>query len=201
MSKTYQGMTVRQAAFSIEENEQSAKRLFKRYLDTAKKRAKTFEKKGLTSRKGYQRLIESINEAREGFSAEALSHLSFTLASGYTSYQRQKEITKKAIDTMNAQWGKWEKNKYGISVLVEPFITASQYEDFVDLLDLLNDLQIAIYTEQTVFEAKELIDTMSQKNAKWADVKQELIQAVDNASTSKSTFSFSDYVKKWGENK
>ena len=199
MSKTYEGLTVRQAAWKIEEDEASAKRLFKRYVDVARKRAKTFERKGLTSRKGYKRLIESINEAREGFSAESLSHLSFTLASGHTSYQKQKEITKKAIDTMNAQWGKWEKNKYGEPVLVEPFITEKQYEDFIDLLDLLNELQIAIYTEQTVLEAKDLINTLSQKQVKWSDVKHELLQAVDKASTSKNTFSFSDYVKEWRE--
>ena len=105
MSKTYEGMTVRQAAWKIQEDEASAKRLFKRYVDTARKRAKTFEKKGLTSSFGYRRLRDSLNEAKGGFSAESLSHISFTLASAHTSYQRQREITKKTVETLNVEFG------------------------------------------------------------------------------------------------
>ena len=90
MAKSYEGYTVRQAGWLIEEDAESAERLFKRYVRTAKSRAKTFEKHGLTYSYGYRRLRETLEEASYGFSAESLSHISFTLASEHTSYQKQR---------------------------------------------------------------------------------------------------------------
>ena len=190
MSKTYEGLTVRQAAWRIEEDEGSAKRLFKRYVDTARKRASTFERKGMTSSYGYQRLRASLDEAKHGFSAEALSHISFTLASSHTSFQRQREINKKTVDTLNREFGEWDDN----GKLITPFITMSQMEEFGRMMDLLKSVQTIYSSEQLARMSSEYINTVAKKGLNWEEEKQRLLKAMDKATSNHQNFSMRQYT-------
>lgn len=190
MSKTYEAMTVRQAAWKIEEDEASAKRLFKRYVDTAKKRASTFERKGMTSSYGYQRLHASLEEAKHGFSAESLSHISFTLASAHTSYQRQREINKKTVETLNVEFGEWNDD----GKLVKPFITLDQLDEFGQLMDLLKSVQTIYSSEQQARMSSEYIQTIAEKGLDWETEKLKLISAMDKAMKNNQNFSMRQYT-------
>lgn len=188
MSKTYEGMTVRQAAWKIEEDEASAKRLFKRYIDTAKKRAKTFEQKGMTSSYGYRRLQETLNEASYGFSAEALSHVSFTLSNYHTSYQREREAIKKAVDKMNVQWAEYDKET---GKMIKPFITVAQFQEFAELMELYKSIVSIYSSEQVAKMAMEYIDIIGEKKLDWKAEKQKLLEAIDKATENKGSYALS----------
>ena len=190
MSKTYEGLSVRQASWKIQEDEAAAKRLFKRYVDTARKRASTFEKKGLTSSYGYRRLRDSLNEAKGGFSAEALSHISFTLASEHTSYQRQREITKKTVETLNVEFGEWDDK----GRLTKPFITEAQMAEFGELIDLLNSVQTIYSSEQKARMSSEYIQTVAKKGLDWEEEKVKLLQAIEKATENNQNFSMRQYT-------
>lgn len=190
MSKTYEGLTVRQAGWKIEEDEASARRLFKRYVDTARKRAKTFEKKGLTSSWGYRRLRESLEEARYGFSAESLSHISFTLASEHTSYQKQKEIIKKTVETLNVEFGTYDES----GTLIKPFITMERYGQFVEMMELLKTVLVYDPSELIAKHSAAFVETVASKGLDFDEEMDKLKRAIDAANEKQANFSMKRYM-------
>lgn len=192
MRKIYEGLSVLQVKWMMEEDEDSAKRLFKRYLKTAKSRAETFEKYGLTSSYGYRRLRATLNEAKAGFSPEALSHVSFTLASEHTSYQKQREITKKTVETLNVEFGEWDDS----GRLIKPFITESQMAEFGELMELLNSVQTIYSSEQKARMSADYIQTVAKKGLDWEEEKVKLLQAIEKATENNQNFSMKQYTSR-----
>ena len=192
MGKIFQGLSVLQASWMIDEDEESAKRLFKRYVRTAKSRAETFEKHGLTSSYGYRRLRATLDEAKAGFSKEALSHVSFTLASEHTSYKKQREITRKTVETLNVEFGEWDDN----GRLTKPFITEEQMAEFGELMDLLNSVQTIYSSEQKARMSSEYIQTVAKKGLDWEEEKVKLLQAIEKATENNQNFSMRQYTSR-----
>lgn len=194
MSKNYQRMGVKEAIEYIQQDEASARRLYKRYLDTAKKRAKTFEEKGATSAYGYRLLKSTIEDAkRVGFSSLTLSDLSYTLASGHTLWQRQREITQKTIDTLNAHYGKFDKDGNMISA----FVDEESYYDFIDMMETIRELVPFYYKagKHQNDDATDYFEMLNDQELNWKDEKKNLIRAINRAVDANKPFDLAKYKK------
>lgn len=194
MSKTYERMGLVEATAFAKQDEAAAKRLYKRYYDTARKRAKTFEKKGATSTYGYRLLKASLEDAkRVGFSSATLSDLSFTLASAHTSWQRQRDINKKAIETLNAHYGKYDNQ----GNLISPFVTDETYFDFIDFMETIRELVPFYYKagKRQNDETTDYFEMLNDQNLNWQNEKKNLIAAINRAIDADKPFDLVKYTK------
>lgn len=129
-SKFFTGLNVKESSQLMEENPAHFRKLFNYYKRTLKKRAGTFEKHNRVEVQGYKRIQESLFEAKQGYSPEALSHMSQTLSSSHTSYQAQREIDRKIVEKLNRDYGK-------------NFIKMEELELFGRAMDLLAQTHMA----------------------------------------------------------
>lgn len=175
-------MSVESAENFILQHEDSAKRLYSRYLKTVKERKKVFEKHKELQAEGYKRLSKAVDYASKGFSPESLSYLAYTLASSQTSYTYFLSIRKRTFDTLNATFSDRKLNKKtGEYRTTKKFLkNYKEFEEFTEFMELVRNMKIDnMYSSyQLINEVNSIIQETSKKES-WSELKERLANTSD----------------------
>ena len=177
MLKLYETLSLEDAAIMIDESPKSASKLKKRLRDTMRKRMKTLERHGLKNTEGYRWMELAMRESLGPVNPMTLSRMTNILGSRRTSVTGLREIWKKAIETINLEFGLWKKNpKTGEQILASPFIkNVDEFAEFSDLMQWYRDnVQDFRYTEQQKEQLEQVWKKAKSNNQSWREVKQYL---------------------------
>ena len=170
-TKTYPQMTVQEAALYMDLSPEEAKRLFDRYVKTARKRLKVFQAHEMTTTKGAIRLKSAYQLARQEFSAENFSYLANTLASERSSYTGEMRVRKKSLETLNKRLSELDDE----GNITKPFLrNLKELAEFGDIMDLLDDSVLGkIYdSERLVYLAHNIMGNMHKSKMSFDELKQ-----------------------------
>ena len=172
--KLWETLNLQDAELYIEENPAGAARLKKRLRDTIRKRMKTLEKHGMAATEGYRWMEIAMRESLGMVSAYSLSRMTNILGSKRTSYTGITEMRKKAVETINLEFGEWVENpKTGEQILRKPFLeSADDVEGFFDLMHWYKENVVGFaYSKQQKAQIENVWATMKSRGESWKEVK------------------------------
>ena len=177
-------MSVESAENFILEHEDSARRLYNRYVRNIKARKLTFDFYKERSNQGYKRLQKAVEISKQGFSAESLSYMAYTLASKTTSYRDFQRIRKETFQALNTQFSVYKRDKNGnyvTDILGRPIVERkflkdyNELKEFGEFMELAREqhLELIISSDQIITAMQNLIKTNGSIKT-WGDLKSEL---------------------------
>ncbi len=172
--KLYETMSLQDADAYIMNSPKSAARMKKRLRDTMRRRMRVLEKHGLEKTQGYRWMELAMRDSLGPVTAEALSRMTNILGSARTSYTGWLGIQKKALETINLEFGTWKENpKTGEQELDKPFINdVSELEEFYDMLDWFKENVVGFaYRKKQNQQVQDVRATMQERGETWSDVK------------------------------
>ena len=201
--KYYDILSIQDAQQYIDESPKSAAKMKKRLRDTMRKRMKVMEKHGLQRTEGYRMMELAMRESLGKLSAFNLSRMTSVLGSKKTSYTGFMEIQKKAMESINLEFGTWKENpKTGEQELEKPFIVSiAELDDFYDLMTWFKDnVANYVYSKAVKAQLENVWSTMKDRGQSWNDVKtfleSEKEKYYDSGEEPDIDSIISDYVKK-----
>ena len=174
-TKRAEYMSVESAENFILQHEDSARKLFKRYVRNVKGRKAAFEFHRELQAEGYKRLSKALEYSSKGFSPEALSYLAYTLASEQTSYTDFLRIRKQTFDTLNSQFSIYRVNKKGELVVKKKFLkNYKELQEFGEFMELMRERHISkMYNSTQLISMFQNAIASSGKRISWSDMKNE----------------------------
>lgn len=172
--KLYETMSLQDADAYIMNSPKSAARMKKRLRDTMRRRMRVLEKHGLEKTQGYRWMELAMRDSLGPVTAEALSRMTNILGSARTSYTGWLGIQKKALDTINLEFGVWKENpKTKLQELVKPFINSlAELPEFYDMLDWFKENVIGFaYRKKELNQIQDVRAKMQERGETWQDVK------------------------------
>lgn len=169
-------MSVESAENFILQHEDSARRLFNRYVRDVKGRKASFERHKELQAEGYKRLSKALEYASKGFSPESLSYLAYTLASNQTSYSDFLRIRKETFGTLNEMFSVRKVDKKGRTRVVEKFMkNYKELKEFTDLMETLREEHIAQqYSSYQLITELQNVLVSTGEHKTWKSMKEEL---------------------------
>ena len=172
--KQYDLLSVEDIDAMLEANASSVSRLKKRMRDTIRSRMQVFEKRGLKDTEGYRKLEQAMRLSLGKTTSFKVSYLSYVLGSKSASYTGYIEARKKAVESINLEFGTWEVNpKTGRQELVKSFLQSdSDVSDFFDLLHWMKDnVEGFAYRKKQKEALENMYQTMKSRGETWKETR------------------------------
>lgn len=176
-TKRAEYMSVESAENFILQHEDSARKLFNRYVRDVKGRKSTFERHGQFQAEGYKRLSKALEYSSKGFSPESLSYLAYTLASKQTAYSDYLRIQKETFDTLNEMFSVRTIDKKGRTKVSKKFLkNYKELEEFTEIMEMLREEHIdTLYSSYQLINELQNVLISTGQHKTWKSMKEELI--------------------------
>ena len=173
--KLYETLSLQDAEAYIEQSPKSASKMKKRLRDTMRRRMQTLAKHGLQETEGYRWMESAMRDSLGPVNAFMLSRMTNILGSQRTSYTGFVQIQKRALESLNLEFGTWTENqKTGEQELSEPFITDwRELGAFYDLLHWYKDNVVGFaYSAKQKGQIEDMWAVMRERGLTWADTRE-----------------------------